>query len=145
MPEEGFYSRRGEEDFDGVPGCRVSLQGRLDVLTQSGAGRHWLVAESLVKSRGEIALSETCQDDDNGGSLELRPACELHCGVCSGAGGYSSENALFLTQPTAHGHGLLAGDVNDLIDNAPIQDGWDEVGADSLDFVRGRVTVIQKR
>ena len=95
-----------------------------------------LVPQILEQRRGEVALTEAGDDDDDALAGILRSAADPDGGRDGGSGRDAAEHSLLGGHLPCHGHGVLSGHLDDLIEEAGVGVAGDETGTDALDLVR---------
>ena len=98
-----------------------------------------LVPQVLEEGRGEVALTEAGDDDDDALAGILRSAADPDGGRDGSSGRDAAEHSLLGGHLPRHGHGILSGHLDDLVEEAGVGVAGDETGTDALDLVRARL------
>ena len=95
-----------------------------------------LVPQILEQGRGEVALTEAGDDDDDALAGILRSAADPDGGRDGSTGRDAAEHTLLGGHLPCHGHGVLSGHLDDLIEEAGVGVAGDETSTDALDLMR---------
>ena len=95
-----------------------------------------LVPQVLEQGRGEVALAEAGDDENNALAGIFWTASHPDGGRDGGPGRNAAEHSLLGGHSPRHGHGILSGYLDDLVEEAGVGVAGDETGPDALDLVR---------
>mmetsp|Transcript_13430 Transcript_13430/g.28145 ORF Transcript_13430/g.28145 Transcript_13430/m.28145 type:complete len:210 (-) Transcript_13430:572-1201(-) len=94
-----------------------------------------LVPQVLEECRREVSFSKGRNDGYDALSLVFGALGNLRGGQDSGTARNSAKDSLLGGHVAGHFHGVVAGDLNDLVEQAGVGVSGNKTGSDSLDFV----------
>ena len=94
------------------------------------------IADGFEECAREVAFAVAGDDGDDVLAGIFRPGCDLEGGCDGGTGRDTDEEAFLKRKTTRGGDGFIVAYGDDFVDQLRVENGRDETGANSLNFVR---------
>lgn len=91
-----------------------------------------LVPQILKECRTQIPLPKTWNNDHNPLPSVLWTTSHLYSSGDGGTGGNTTEYSLFGCESSGHGHGVVAGDLDNFVDEGCVSISWNESRPNAL-------------